>query len=68
MSRFLQGVHDLFEGIPDRPWNKDEKRVSKIVFIGRELNEESLKNGFKNCLAEEGVRAHDPYHSVEARP
>eukprot|EP00243_Klebsormidium_subtile_P003435 TRINITY_DN16834_c0_g1_i1.p1 TRINITY_DN16834_c0_g1~~TRINITY_DN16834_c0_g1_i1.p1 ORF type:complete len:510 (+),score=138.52 TRINITY_DN16834_c0_g1_i1:95-1624(+) len=68
-ERFVfQGVHDLFEGIPDRPWNKDEKRESKIVFIGRELNEESLKNGFKNCLAGEEVRSQDPYHSVNAGP
>jgi G3E family GTPase len=59
----LQGVHSLFEGLPDRPWGANEKKLSKIVFIGRNLNEESLRNGFKNCLFDESVPARDPYHS-----
>lgn len=48
----LQGVHSLFEGSPARPWNDGEKRTSRIVFIGRELDGELLKEGFEDCLAE----------------
>ncbi|KAL3699672.1 hypothetical protein R1sor_017694 [Riccia sorocarpa] len=50
-ARFVfQGVHALFEGSPDRPWGENEERVNKIVFIGRELNEDSLRKGFMGCL------------------
>lgn len=44
----LQGVHSLFEGSPARPWGPSEKRTSRMVFIGRELDGELLKVGFKN--------------------
>ena len=30
-----QGVHMMFEGMPDRLWKEGEKRSSKMVFIGR---------------------------------
>ncbi|KAL2652159.1 hypothetical protein R1flu_020287 [Riccia fluitans] len=50
-ARFVfQGVHALFEGSPDRPWGSHEERVNKIVFIGRELDEDSLRKGFMECL------------------
>ncbi|KFK42467.1 hypothetical protein AALP_AA2G260900 [Arabis alpina] len=50
-ERFVfQGVHDIFQGSPDRLWGKDEERVNKIVFIGKNLNREELENGFKSCL------------------
>ncbi|GJP44835.1 hypothetical protein CLOM_g4243 [Closterium sp. NIES-68] len=50
-ERFVfQGVHALFEGSPDRPWGPEEKRSNRIVFIGRNLNETELKEGFKSCL------------------
>ncbi len=29
-----QGVHSVFEGVPDRKWRPDEKRCCKMVFIG----------------------------------
>ncbi len=35
-DRFVfQGVHMILDGDHQRPWNKDEKRDSRIVFIGR---------------------------------
>ena len=34
LPAWLQGVHMLFEGMPDRLWKEGEKRVSKMVFIG----------------------------------
>ncbi|KAL5697834.1 hypothetical protein ACHQM5_028944 [Ranunculus cassubicifolius] len=50
-ERFVfQGVHDIFQGSPDRPWGADESRINKIVFIGRNLEAESLEKGFKACL------------------
>ncbi|CAH8355917.1 unnamed protein product [Eruca vesicaria subsp. sativa] len=50
-ERFVfQGVHDIFQGSPDRLWGKDEARVNKIVFIGKNLNREELEKGFKSCL------------------
>ena len=45
-----QGVHEIFQGSPDRLWGADEPRVNKIVFIGKKLNAEELEKGFKACL------------------
>ncbi|XP_024970523.1 uncharacterized protein LOC112509670 [Cynara cardunculus var. scolymus] len=50
-ERFVfQGVHDIFQGSPDRLWNPDEPRVNKIVFIGKNLDAQELEKGFKSCL------------------
>ncbi|KAK1324079.1 hypothetical protein QJS10_CPA02g01166 [Acorus calamus] len=50
-ERFVfQGVHDIFQGSPDRPWRPDEPRVNKIVFIGKNLDAQTLEKGFKACL------------------
>ncbi|KAL9272435.1 Zinc-regulated GTPase metalloprotein activator 1-like protein [Drosera capensis] len=46
----LQGVHSTLDGCPGKPWGADEKRISKLVFIGRHLDETALKKGFKGCL------------------
>jgi G3E family GTPase len=51
-ERFVfQGVHMLFDGRPDRPWKSDAERKNELVFIGRNLNETELSEGFKACLA-----------------
>jgi G3E family GTPase len=47
----MQGVHMMFEGDHQRDWRADEKRESRIVFIGRELNEKALREGFEACAA-----------------
>jgi G3E family GTPase len=48
-ERFLfQGVHMLFDGKPDRPWN-GEVRKSQIVLIGRNLDRQELTEGFLAC-------------------
>ena len=48
--RFVfQGVHMLFDGQPDRPWG-DAPRRSQLVFIGRNLDEERMRQGFEACL------------------
>lgn len=45
-----QGVHDIFQGSPDRPWHEDEPRVNKIVFIGKNLDKQEIEKGFKACI------------------
>ena len=48
--RFVfQGVHMLFDSQPDRPWG-DSPRRSQLVFIGRNLDEQSMREGFEACL------------------
>ncbi len=50
--RFVfQGVHMILDGDHQRPWNEDEKRDSRIVFIGRNLPEEKIRQGFEGCVA-----------------
>ncbi|KAJ3707084.1 hypothetical protein LUZ61_010789 [Rhynchospora tenuis] len=46
----LQGVHSMLEGCPGKPWGPNEKRINKLVFIGRNLDETSLRKAFKGCL------------------
>ena len=51
-QRFVfQGVHMILDGDHQRPWKKEEKRDSRIVFIGRNLPEEQIRQGFENCVA-----------------
>ncbi|EJF83304.1 CobW family GTP-binding protein [Candidatus Bartonella washoeensis] len=45
----IQGIHMILEGQHQRPWHEDEKRESRLVFIGRTLDAEKLKIGFENC-------------------
>ena len=48
--RFVfQGVHMLFDSQPDRPWG-DSPRRSQLVFIGRNLDEQGMRQGFEACL------------------
>ncbi len=48
--RFVfQGVHMLFDGLPDREWG-DAPRRSQLVFIGRNLDEKGMRAGFDACL------------------
>ncbi len=47
----FQGVHMLFDGKCDRPWKPNETRKSELVFIGRNLDEKKLRDGFRNCVA-----------------
>jgi G3E family GTPase len=47
----LQGVHMIIEGNHQRAWRDGEKRESRLVFIGRKLDETMLRTGFEACLA-----------------
>ncbi len=46
----MQGVHSMFEGMPGRLWKDGEARTSRMVFIGRDLDEELIREGFQQCL------------------
>jgi len=51
-KRFVfQGVHMILDGDLQRDWRPDEKRVSRIVFIGRDLKEDEIREGFMRCAA-----------------
>ena len=50
-SRYVfQGVHMLFEGTADRRWGAGEVRKNELVFIGRNLDGEKLREDFLKCL------------------
>ncbi|MGI3901176.1 MAG: CobW family GTP-binding protein [Janthinobacterium lividum] len=50
-KRFVfQGVHMMLDGDVQRDWKPDEKRLSKVVFIGRDLPEQAIREGFQACL------------------
>ncbi len=49
--RFVfQGVHMVFDGLPDRPWKLGEKKRNQLVFIGRNLDRAELNAAFQACL------------------
>ncbi|MFI4961678.1 MAG: CobW family GTP-binding protein, partial [Hyphomicrobiales bacterium] len=51
-ERFVfQGVHMILDGDHQRAWGKDEERLSRLVFIGRNLPEEKIRTGFESCVA-----------------
>jgi len=47
----IQGIHMIVEGDHQRAWKEDEKRESRIVFIGRDLDREKLERTFLACQA-----------------
>jgi len=47
----FQAVHMILEGDYQRPWTDKDQRYSRIVFIGRDLDEAALKAGFASCIA-----------------
>ncbi len=49
-KRFVfQGVHMILDGDVQSPWKKDEPRVSRVVFIGRNLPADIICKGFMDC-------------------
>jgi G3E family GTPase len=51
-KRFVfQGVHMMLDGDVQREWRPDEKRVSRVVFIGKHLKEDEIRQGFLACAA-----------------
>ena len=51
-KRFVfQGVHMILDGDLQRDWRPDEKRISRIVFIGRDMKTDEIREGFMKCAA-----------------
>ena len=51
-KRFVfQGVHMILDGDFQGDWKEGEKRESRVVFIGRDLDEEAIRDGFLSCAA-----------------
>jgi G3E family GTPase len=51
-KRFVfQGVHMLLDGDLQREWKPQEKRQSRLVFIGRNLKKDEITRGFMSCAA-----------------
>ncbi|WP_408870265.1 CobW family GTP-binding protein [Commensalibacter sp. Nvir] len=46
----FQAVHMMAEGDFLRPWKENETRSSRLVFIGYNLDEKKLKEGFRQCV------------------
>jgi G3E family GTPase len=62
-EQFLfQGVQMEFEGKPGRPWREGEERLNRLVFIGRQLDQSKIAQGFRNCIARaNGDSSDDPF-------
>ncbi len=45
----FQAVHMIADGDFIGPWKAGEKRVSRLVFIGRNLSRPLLRRGFESC-------------------
>jgi len=68
-----QAVHMIFDGQFDTEasWGDDEPRMSKLVFIGKNLDHEALKSGFMTCLDcpenEEKINAIKMREAIQAK-
>jgi len=50
-AKFIfQGVHEQIQyTTASEPWAKDEPKISKVVFIGRDLDHDVLRAGWAKC-------------------
>ena len=72
-EQFLfQGVQMEFEGRPGRAWVPDRERINRLVFIGRDLDNDKITRGFRSCFYSGGAVATakpDPFgRDVEISP
>ena len=47
----FHGVNNRFTLMWDRLWEKDEKRTSQLVFIGKHLDDARIRTQLEKCLA-----------------
>jgi G3E family GTPase len=47
----FHGVNNRFTIYWDRLWEKDEPRLSQLVFIGQDLNQPQIEERLQRCLA-----------------
>ena len=52
----FQGVGMLCNGGFEGTWKANEKRISRFVFIGKNLNKDFLIQGFEACLVTKPLR------------
>jgi cobalamin biosynthesis protein CobW len=50
MRLVIQGVGNRFEQFYDRPWRTDERRQTKLVFIGQSIEPEAIANAFSDLV------------------
>nr|POE55797.1 hypothetical protein CFP56_59928 [Quercus suber] len=43
-------VREIYEIVPARKWKGEENQMTKIVFIGHNLNEDVLNDSFRTCM------------------
>jgi len=48
----FQGVHMLMGTDFGRHWESDEKRSSRMVFIGRNLPQDTIRDGLRQCMVQ----------------
>jgi G3E family GTPase len=48
----FQAVHMIADGDFIGPWKDSDSRVSRLVFIGRNLNRPQLRRGFEGCAVD----------------
>eukprot|EP00466_Bigelowiella_natans_P020304 jgi/Bigna1/58397/fgenesh1_pm.85_\ len=46
----FQAVHMLLGGEPTDEWKVGEKRISRMIFIGKNLDEEAIRKGAQACV------------------
>ena len=44
----LMGISSSADGV-GRPWKEGERRINRLIFIGRKLNKEELLRSFMAC-------------------
>lgn len=49
------------------PWEPNEKRVNKIVFIGRNLDREGLTRSFEACLVQTDTKQVSDTRAADCR-
>ena len=47
----FQAVHMILDGDLQKPWRPEERRYSRMVFIGRDLDRAELERGLRGCEA-----------------
>lgn len=52
----FHGVRTSVSGDIADPWQESEKRETKIVFIGKDLNRAELTRDFKSCIRKEYIK------------
>ena len=46
----VQAVHELFDKVATEEWMEGEERVNKLIFIGSNLDENVLRESFRNIV------------------